>query len=115
MVIATNESSYGVSAASDQLIALAKVNAAAVGLDTALAAITGKSTFILGDGTVGPTTNQLEEVVLYGSLQFRVGPQTIWVRFGDWLAMVAMVVALAVVALPGERGVTPIAGSRKES
>lgn len=115
MVIATNESSYGVSAASDQLIALAKVNAAAVGLDTALAAITGKSTFILGDGTVGPTTNQLEEMVLYGSLQFRIGPQTIWVRFGDWLAVVAMAVALAVVALPGERGVTPIAGSRKES
>lgn len=115
MVVATNESSFGVSSASDQLIALVKVNAAGVGLDTAVAAITGRSTFILGDGTAGRRTDQLEEVVQYGSLQFRVGPQTIWVRFGDWLALVSIALGVAVVALPGERGVTPIAGSRQVS
>jgi len=103
MVIATNESSFGISPASDQLIALARVNAAAIGLDTALGAITGKSTFITGDGGVGPRTELLDRVVHYGSVQFRVGAQTIWVKFGDWLAILAIAVAVAVAVLPGDR------------
>jgi apolipoprotein N-acyltransferase len=103
MVIATNESSFGYSPASDQLIGLARVNAAAIGFDTALGAITGKSTFITGDGSVGQTTELFEESVLYGSVQFNVGAQTIWVRFGDWLALLAVLAAVAVIALPGHR------------
>jgi apolipoprotein N-acyltransferase len=115
MVIATNESSFGDSPASDQLIALARVNAAAVGLDTALGAITGKSTFITGDGGVGPRTDLFEEAVLYGSVQFRVGAQTIWVRFGDWLAYLAIFAAFAVATVPGERSQAQRQGVWKET
>lgn len=113
MIIATNESSFGYSPASDQLIGLARVNAAAVGLDTALGAITGKSTFITGDGSVGPRTELFEETVLYGSVQFAVGGQTVWVRLGDWLALLAVLAAVAVIALPGDREASPTSKERR--
>ncbi len=104
MVIATNESSFGRSPASAQLIGLARVNAAAIGMDTALGAITGKSVFILGDGeTTGRTTDLFEDTLLFGSIQFNADVRTVWVRFGDWLAYLAMIAAVVVIALPGER------------
>ncbi len=114
MIIATNESSFGVSPASDQLIGLARVNAAAIGQDTALGAITGKSTFITGDGDVGPRTDLFEETILYGSVQFRVGSQTLWVRFGNWLALLAVLAAVGVIALPGDREASPTVPERRD-
>jgi len=107
MVVATNESSFGVSAASDQFIGLVRVNAAAIGMDTALAAITGKSTFISGGGGVGEKTDLLESTVLHGSLRFSVDVPTVWVRFGDWLAILAVLAAVLAVAAPGERTKEP--------
>jgi len=101
--VSTNTSSYGISAASDQAIGMVKVNAAAIGLDTAYASITGKSTFIDADGSNGRKTDLLERTILYGSLQFTGGGQTIWVRFGDWLAFLAMAGLVAAIALPGTR------------
>lgn len=103
MVVTTNTSSYGRSPATDQAIGMVKVNAAAVGLDTAYASITGKSTFIEGDGTVGQTTEQLEELLLFGSLRYNPQAPTIWVRFGDWLAFLAMIAGLIALAAPGAR------------
>lgn len=103
MVIATNESSFGNSPASAQLIGLARVNAAAIGMDTALGAITGKSVFIFGDGSAGPTTDLFEDTILYGSIQFNLDVNTVWVRFGDWLAYLSMLAAIGVILLPGER------------
>jgi len=103
MVVTTNTSSYGKSPATDQAIGMVKVNAAAIGLDTVYASITGKSTFIEGNGTVGETTEQLEELVLYGSIQYNADVPTVWVRFGDWLAILAMIGAAAALATPGTR------------
>ncbi len=115
MVIATNESSFGRSSASDQLIGLARVNAAAIGLDTALGAITGKSTFITGDGSVGPKTELFTGVVHYGSLRFNADARTLWVRFGDWLVLVAVAAAVVAAALPGERSVSQTASTARKS
>jgi len=103
MVVTTNTSSYGRSPATDQAIAMVKVNAAAVGLETAYASITGKSTFISADGAVGLTTDQLEETVLYGSLQYNADVPTLWVRFGDWFAFVAMIAGAIAIVAPGNR------------
>jgi apolipoprotein N-acyltransferase len=103
VAVSTNTSSYGNSAASDQAIGMVKVNAAAIGLDTAYASITGKSTFISSDGSTGNRTDLLERTILYGSLQFTGGGTTIWVRFGDWLAFLAMAGLVAAIALPGSR------------
>ena len=103
MVVTTNTSSYGKSPATDQAIGMVKVNAAAIGLDTVYASITGKSTFIEGNGTVGETTEQLDELVLYGSIQYNADVPTVWVRFGDWLAILAMIGAAGALAAPGTR------------
>ena len=103
MVVTTNTSSYGKSPATDQAIGMVKVNAAAIGLDTVYASITGKSTFIDGNGTVGETTEQLDELVLYGDIQYNADVPTVWVRFGDWLAILAMIGAAAALAAPGTR------------
>jgi apolipoprotein N-acyltransferase len=110
MVVTTNTSSYGRSPATDQAMAMVRVNAAAIGLETAYASITGKSTFITAGGQKGQTTEQLEETVLYGSLQFNADVPTLWVRFGDWLAFLAMAAALAavVVSRSSERDKTAI-------
>ena len=101
LVVTTNTSSFGRSPATDQAIGMVRVNAAAIGLDTAYASITGKSTFIEGDGSVGETTEQLDERVLYGTLRFNPEVPTLWVRFGDWLAFLAMAAALAAVVVSG--------------
>lgn len=102
LVIATNEASFGAGAASDQLIGLARVNAAAVGQDVVHAAITGKSTFISASGEVGETTELFEEVVLEGEVRFRSAGPTLYTRIGDWLAIVAIAGALAAALVPGE-------------
>lgn len=103
VTVSTNTSSFGISAASDQAIAMVRVNAAAIGLDTAYASITGKSTFIAANGSMGPKTDLLEQTVLYGNLQFTGGGLTIWARFGDWMAFLAMVGLISAVAVPGTR------------
>lgn len=103
IVVATNESSFGISPASDQFIGLVQVNAAGIGLDTALAAITGRSTFISAGGQIGPRTDLLEETVLYGSVRFIDSAPTLWVRFGDWVSVLAVAIAILGLAVPGVR------------
>ncbi len=49
LVVTTNESTWGSSEASDQFIALTRVNAAAMGQDLVHAAITGRSVFVTAD------------------------------------------------------------------
>ncbi len=102
LVIATNESSYGPDApASDQLIEMARVNAAAVGQDLILAAITGRSTFITAEGDVGEKTDLLEEKVIYGEVHYRAAGPTLYTRLGDWMVIVALAGAVAGIFTPG--------------
>ncbi len=102
LVVATNEASFGTGAASDQLIGLARVNAAAVGQELVHAAITGKSTLISASGEIGESTELFEELVLQGQVRFRNAGPTLYTRLGDWLAIVAMAGALAAALVPGE-------------
>lgn len=102
LVVATNESTYGVTAASDQLIGMTRVNAAAVGQDLVHAAITGRSTFISADGAVGEKTDLLEETVLYGRVQYRNAGSTFYSRFGDLLLYAALLGMVVAVVWPGE-------------
>jgi len=113
IVVATNESSYGERSGlpSEQLIALARVNAAAVGQDLVLAAITGKSAFIEADGTAGEKSGILESAVLVDRVTFRDGPVTVFTRLGDWLLYLSFAIAIAAIFLPGE-GRPVRAGSR---
>lgn len=106
-VVATNESSYGRGPASDQLIAMTRVNAAAVGQDLVHAAITGKSAFIRANGDVVASTELLEVTTLVDTVNFRIAPPTVYTRFGDWMLLVAAAGATAVVIAPGGRRKDP--------
>lgn len=112
MIVATNESSFGDTQASDQFIGLVRVNAAAIGLDTALAAITGKSTFITGGGSVGPKTELGESRILYGTMRFNSNVPTVWVRFGDWVAVFSVLIVMLALGLPGDRSRNEVGGTR---
>ena len=102
MVVATNESSYGDgAAASDQLIEMARVNAAAIGQDLILAAITGKSTFITAEGSISQKTELLETTVITEEMQFRSAGPTLYTRIGDWMIFVALAGAAAGIFTPG--------------
>ena len=102
LVVATNESTWGTTEASDQFIGLTRVNAAAFGQDVVHAAITGKSVFIQADGTLGPATGLLTAEILEGEIRMRTEGRTLYARFGDWLLFLAMAAAAAAVAIPGE-------------
>ena len=102
MIVATNEASFGTGPASDQLIALVKVNAAAIGQDVVHAAITGKSTVIRANGTVGETTELFTRDLLLDRVAFREAGPTIYTRFGDWLLLVAIAAGIGAATAPGE-------------
>ena len=102
LIIATNESTWGMSEAADQFIGLTRVNAAAFGQDLVHAAITGKSVLIGADGSLSETTGLLTREILFGEVNMRTAGRTLYARFGDWLLFVAMAAAVAAAAIPGE-------------
>lgn len=110
-VVATNESSYGVSPASDQLIGMTRVTAAAVGQDLVHSAITGKSAIIHADGRIVDNTEMLEEGVLYGEVRYRSAGPTVYSRFGDWPLIAVFAAAGIAMVLPGGRRKDQAAGS----
>lgn len=98
MVVATNEGSYGRGPASDQLIGMVRINAASLGMDVAHAAVTGHSTTVQADGSLGPAeTGLFTTEILYGMLNVQDSRKTLYAVVGDWLELAAM--AAAAVAL----------------
>jgi apolipoprotein N-acyltransferase len=102
-VVATNESSYGRGPASAQLIAMTRVNAAAVGQDLIHAAITGESAIIRANGDIVAFTELLEVATLEGVVNFRIDSPTLYTRFGNWVLFVAAAAAAIAIVLPGGR------------
>ena len=113
LVVATNESSFGDSAASDQLIDMTRVNAAAIGQDVVHAAITGKSTFITAAGKVGEGTDLFTEGVLYGEVAMRSAGPTPFTRFPNWVTLVALIGLIAALFWPGEGGLEALVGRHR--
>ncbi len=102
MVVATNESTWGASAASDQFLAMTRVNAASIGQDLIHAAITGRSAFISASGELDQVTDLLVPEVRISEVTYRTGAPTIYARFGDLLVYLALVAGIAAIAVPGE-------------
>lgn len=97
LVVATNEGSFGASPSSDQLIAMVRMSAVSLGVDVVHAAVTGRSTFISADGTIGPKTDLFVEDVLFGTVRFRDGGRTFYTFAGDYLQVGMMLAALWVL------------------
>jgi apolipoprotein N-acyltransferase len=104
LVVATNNASYQVSPASDQLIGMTRMRAAELGLDVVHAAVTGKSTLITDGGEVGERTPVYEQALLVGAVQMRDAGPTLYTRVGDWLQVAA---ALGLVVAVFRRRPTP--------
>ena len=97
MVVNTNEASYGYGPASDQLIGMIRMSAASLGVDVVVAAITGRSTLVRADGSVGRTTDLFTEDVLFGQVNFQESRRTVYAVTGPWLQMLAIALGLAAV------------------
>ncbi len=98
LVVASNEASYGDSPASDQLIAMTQMRSAELGVDVIHGAITGSSTIITQGGAVMPPTALYEATVLLGEVRVPEGSGTLYTRWGDWVAVIA-ITAAALVAM----------------
>ena len=112
LVVATNESSFEVGPASDQLLGLTRVNAAAIGQDLVHAAISGKSAIVTASGEITAETGLFEETILYGRVQLRAAGPTLYPRWGDWLVYLAIVGMLFGLLWPGEGGLESVLGRR---
>jgi apolipoprotein N-acyltransferase len=102
MVVATNESTWGATAASDQFLAMTRVNAASIGQDLIHAAITGRSAFISASGDLDQVTDLLVPAVRIAEVTYRTGAPTIYARFGDLLVYLAIGAGIAAIAVPSE-------------
>ena len=97
IVLATNEASFGVTPASDQFIAISRVRAAELGVDVVHAAVTGRSAFVHADGRVEGLTGLFETTTVDGTVLARASGPTLYVRWGDWLQVAAMIAFLLLV------------------
>jgi apolipoprotein N-acyltransferase len=92
ITVNTNESSYGETAASDQLLGMTRVGAAENGVAIVHAAISGKSALIMPDGSLRETTGLFEQTSLSGLAPWSSARRTLYTRWGDWVQVLAMAV-----------------------
>ena len=98
IVVATNEGSYGLTPASDQFIGMTRMRSAETGLDVIHAAVTGKSVMITDGGMLGETTDLATLEVLPGTVEARPDLLSVYVRFGEWVMLLAALGAVVVWA-----------------
>jgi len=97
LVVATNEGSYGTTPASDQFVGMTRMRSAETGLDLVHAAVTGKSVIVTDGGGLSEATGLGTSEILRGTAHARPDLTTFYVRWGEWLMMLAAAVAAAVL------------------
>lgn len=97
IVVATNNSSFGPSAASDQHIALSQLRAVETGRWVVHAALSGRSALVAPDGTVHQRTGLYEQAVVRDDVPL-VSGTTLALRVGDAPGWAAVAVLAAMVA-----------------
>jgi apolipoprotein N-acyltransferase len=84
LAVLTNEGSYGTTPGSDQFIGMTRMRAAEMGLDVIHAAVTGKSTVISADGSLGEVSGLGTQEIVYGSVAGRTSA-SLYATVGDAL------------------------------
>jgi apolipoprotein N-acyltransferase len=100
LVVATNNSSYGLGPASDQFIGMTRMHASALGVDVIHAALTGRSTIISENGTVGTLSDLFTAEILTGEVRVRSSGKTLYTKLGEWPYMLAILFFFSVLAVP---------------
>jgi apolipoprotein N-acyltransferase len=104
LVVATNNSSYGLGPASDQFIGMTRMHAAALGVDVIHAALTGRSTIISENGSVGPISGLFTAEILTGEVRLRTSGNTVYTSLGEWPYLLAILwLFVGLVAPPADR------------
>jgi len=107
IVVATNEGSYGISPASAQLIGMVRMSAVSLGVDIVHVAVTGQSTIIRADGSIGKRTELFTQDLLTGTVNLQDAPRTLYAVAGDWVQLLAILAGIGVT-------VATLAGSTRE-
>jgi apolipoprotein N-acyltransferase len=98
LVVSTNNRSYRRSANSAQHLALGQMRAAETGRPVIQAAISGISAVIDADGNVHDRTHLFDRAVVETTIEATTG-QTLYVRWGEWAALVCVVVVIGAVGV----------------
>lgn len=114
LVIATNESTYLETSAAEQFLRMTRMRAAENGMPVVHAALTGPSALIDANGTIKEETSIMSEGQLLGFITPSVGDPTMYTRFGEWLAYLAIVTAFVAVLLQRRLTSEPSTASEAE-
>lgn len=108
LVVSTNNSSYGRTAASDQHVAFSQLRAAEHHMWVAHAALTGISAVVAPDGRVVGRTGLFRQAILKPKVSFAKGV-TFYATVGDWfpLAGILVTILLMVLGMRHRRSVSP--------
>jgi apolipoprotein N-acyltransferase len=102
LVVPVNNASYGFTAASDQHLQMSRMRAVETGRWVVDAAISGVTAFVDPQGRVLDRTRLFETDILRHRIQASTA-ETPYVRLGDWVPMLCLVIVVGLVALPRRR------------
>jgi apolipoprotein N-acyltransferase len=76
------------------------MHASALGVDVIHAALTGRSTIISENGTVGTLSDLFTAEILTGEVRVRSSGKTLYTTLGEWPYMLAILFFFSVLAVP---------------
>jgi hypothetical protein len=98
LVVSTNNRSYRRSGNSAQHLAISQMRAAETGRPVLQAGISGHSAVIDADGTVHDETKLFDRTVVETTVGATTG-ETLYVRYGEWVAAVCVLVVAGAIVL----------------
>ena len=102
LVVPVNNASYGFTAASDQHLQMSRMRAVETGRWIVDAAVSGVSAFVDTHGRVVARTGLFQTTIL--RVRLRTSTATTWyVRMGDWLPWLCLVLLVALLLVPRRR------------
>ncbi len=102
LVVPVNNASYGFTAASDQHLQMSRMRAVETGRWVVDAAISGVTAFVDTRGQVVGRTELFQTAILRDRIQASTA-ETPYVRLGDWVPWLSLVVVVGLVAFPRRR------------
>jgi apolipoprotein N-acyltransferase len=102
LVVPVNNASYGFTAASDQHLQMSRMRAVETGRWVVDAAISGVTAFVDPQGRVVRSTQLFDTTILRDRIQASTA-ETPYVRLGDWVPWLCLVLVVGLIALPRRR------------
>jgi apolipoprotein N-acyltransferase len=102
VVVPVNNASYGFTAASDQHLQMSRMRAVETGRWVVDAAVSGVSAFIDPQGRVTTRAELFETAILRDRISTSTA-QTWYVRVGDWVPWICLVIIMALLVAPRRR------------